>query len=240
MLFGKWTGFVNDSTYYEIWANDSLFLTWNELGWSYDVVPYRLDKKDSLITTSIDNFHSFYYTIKINELTDNYLEIRNDFGEWSFEKISNESPLIEQNNEQIWEEIGNRNKINQLISQIQKQENVKVQIDSINSGISANLKEIKELRDSIEVDFDGYFHDIPVTLIHNGNNLFQDTLETDESIGFSTDIKFNRGRKKNTFILLLKGKKYEFVENNKYNFIHISDTRDGFSIVYTNKGYVHD
>jgi|GEM_PF-3250905 hypothetical protein len=132
------------------------------------------------------------------------------------------------------------NKINRLINQIENKENTRIKIDSINSGISINLKEIKELRDSIEIAFDGYFYGEPVTLIHNRKNIFQDTLRTEESMGFSTDVRFKRGLTNNKFILLLEGKKYEFVEDNKYNFIHISDTRDGFSIVYTNKGYVYD
>nr|WP_321411233.1 hypothetical protein [uncultured Carboxylicivirga sp.] len=76
---------------------------------------------------------------------------------------------------------------------------VEILIDSLNSGISRNSKEILPLRDSIQINFDGYFYNTPVTLIHNNQNLYIDTLETDESLGWSSSVKFKRDKEKKQF-----------------------------------------
>ena len=119
-------------------------------------------------------------------------------------------------------------------------EHVEIQIDSMNSGISRNLKEILPIRDSIQINFDGYFYGTPVILIHNEKNLYQDTLETDESLGWSSSVKFKRNKKENFFELRIDGKRYQFTELNYYNFIHISDVNKDLEIVYANKGYIYD
>nr|WP_290643233.1 hypothetical protein [Labilibaculum sp.] len=113
-------------------------------------------------------------------------------------------------------------------------------IDSLNSGITRNLREIKEMQDSISVNFNETFDKVPVTLIHNGTNLYQDTLHTDHSLGFSSGVKFKRGSVDNNFDLRINNKRYKFKESNTYNFIHIFNTRNGFEIVYTNKGYIYE
>jgi hypothetical protein len=121
-----------------------------------------------------------------------------------------------------------------------RKQHLKVEIDSVNSGISRNLKEIKDLRDSIDIVFDGYFNNVPVTLIFNKTEIFQDTLQTDNSTGYSTIVRFKRGLFENNFDMRIEGNRYEFKEKNKYNFVHISDTKAGFGIVFTNKCYVYD
>jgi hypothetical protein len=119
--------------------------------------------------------------------------------------------------------------------------NIEIKIDSINSGISRNLREILPLRDSIEVNFNEYFDKTPVILIHNKRNLYQDTLQTTGGMGWSSDVIFKRGETHNTFDLRIEGKRYIFKELNDYNFIHIFyHSQKGLEIVYTNKGYVYD
>ncbi|WP_461629636.1 hypothetical protein [Labilibaculum euxinus] len=115
-----------------------------------------------------------------------------------------------------------------------------IEIDSLNSGITRNLREIKEMQDSISVYFNENFDGVPVTLIHNNINLYQDTLHTDHSLGFSSAVKFKRGLIDNSFDLRINNKRYKFKESNAYNFIHIFNTRNGFEIIYTNKGYIYE
>lgn len=117
--------------------------------------------------------------------------------------------------------------------------NVTVKIDSLNSGITLNLKEIKELQDSIQISFDGGFNKDSVILIHNQKHLYQDKLETEWSTGFASYVKFRRDKKKNKFDLRINGKRYVFTENNNYNFIHIDYYKE-LDVVFTNKGYIYD
>ncbi len=120
-----------------------------------------------------------------------------------------------------------------------KQINVKVKIDSLNSGITLNLKEINDLQDSIQISFDGGFDKDSIVLIHNQKHLYKDRLITEESTGFASDINFKRGRKKNKFDLRINGNRYVFTEYNKYNFIHIDYYKE-LEVVFTNKGYIYD
>ncbi len=136
-----------------------------------------------------------------------------------------------------------RQKLNSILSDTLDLhlKNVEIQIDSINSGISRDLRMVLPIRDSIQIDFDGYFYGVPVILIHNKQNLYLDTLETDESLGWSSSVKFKRDKIENSFELRIYGNRYEFKEHNSYNFIHISDVKNkDLEIVYTNKGYIYD
>ncbi len=119
--------------------------------------------------------------------------------------------------------------------------NIEIQIDSMNSGISRNLREILPLRDSIEVNFNEYFDKTPVILVHNNKHFYQDTLQTTGGMGWSSAVKFKRSEVQNTFDLRIAGKRYVFKESNVYNFIHIFyHSEKGLEIVYTNKGYIYD
>ena len=118
---------------------------------------------------------------------------------------------------------------------------IEIKIDSMNSGISRDMRETLSLRDSIEVNFDEYFEKTPVVLIHNEKNLYQDTLQTTGGMGWSSLVRFKRGEIKNTFDLRFEGKRYVFRELNDYNYIHISHNRnEELEIVYTNKRYLYD
>ena len=116
---------------------------------------------------------------------------------------------------------------------------ITVEIDTLNSGITLNLNEIKELQDSIIVSFDESFESDSVILIHNQRNLYKDILISDGSTGFASNAKFKRNKKGNTFDLRIKGNRYVFTEKNKFNFIHIYYYKD-LEVVFTNKGYIYD
>ncbi|NOU59621.1 hypothetical protein [Marinifilum caeruleilacunae] len=115
-----------------------------------------------------------------------------------------------------------------------------VEIDSLNSGITRNLRETKEMQDSIWIHFNESFDSVPVVLIHNNTDLYQDTLYTDRSIGLASVAKFKRDSINNIFDLRINKKRYKFKESNSYNFIHIYNTQNDFEIIYTNKGYIYE
>ncbi len=113
-------------------------------------------------------------------------------------------------------------------------------IDTINSGLTTRKFESKTLSDSIIIFFDADFRNTPITLIYNKSILIEDTLNTDPVLGHSKTVILKRDKCNNLFDLRINQDRYQFIETNKYNFIHIAFQKKKLWIIYTNKKYFYE
>ncbi len=107
-LIGKWAGYENDTTYMEVWFNDSSFLTWRADRGSIEINSYRFNEKDNSITISVDNFETTDYNLKIEKLNDKELAIGNVKVTRAFTRLTQEPMKIKYDDKKIHDELAIR------------------------------------------------------------------------------------------------------------------------------------
>ena len=110
-LIGKWAGFENDSSYSEVWFNDSLFLEWNADMYSHLVYSYQYDPADNKLIVMIPNDGDKINTIDVNFIDSGSIKLSDSKNSWTYRRIDSETPnLAEGRLDSIDFEIGMREK----------------------------------------------------------------------------------------------------------------------------------
>lgn len=110
-LIGKWVGFENDSSYTEVWFNDSLLLEWNADMYSHLVYSYKYEPVESKLIVMIPYDGDSINTIDVNFINSDSIELSDSKNSWTYSRIDSKTPNLAENRiDTIDFEIGMREK----------------------------------------------------------------------------------------------------------------------------------
>lgn len=110
-LLGKWAGFENDSSYTEVWFNDSLFLEWNADMYSHLIYSYKYEPAESKLIVMLPYDGDSINTIDVNFINSDSIELSDSKNSWTYSRIDLKTPDLAENRiDTINFEIGIREK----------------------------------------------------------------------------------------------------------------------------------